>query len=183
MLIHHLLKFDKLLLKIGGEFFLQSWLLLTSFFNLTIVHWSIGPLDRWLYFNFDVNDIQAWKYISLCFWLYLSNEKSYQRSAGVKTTKFLRAYQILKKMEFLISGNVKNYQRSAGVKTIEFFRAFWVRKWIFWYLYFWGGFHQNVQTDPEWEDRRNSTWKVPRDACEAAYCCLTFSAVRTSLLD
>ena len=39
MFIHHFSKFDKFSLKIGGEIICQSWLLLTPFFNLTIVHW------------------------------------------------------------------------------------------------------------------------------------------------
>ena len=38
MFIHHLSKFGKFLLKIGGEIIFQSWLLLTPFSNLTIVH-------------------------------------------------------------------------------------------------------------------------------------------------
>ena len=37
--IHHLSKFGKFLLKIGGEIICQSRLLLTPFFNLTIVQW------------------------------------------------------------------------------------------------------------------------------------------------
>ena len=37
MFIHHLSKFGKFSLKIGGEIIFQSWLLLTPFFNLTIV--------------------------------------------------------------------------------------------------------------------------------------------------
>ena len=45
MFIHHLSKFDKFPLKIGGEITFQSWLLLTPFFNLTIVHWfCFSPL-------------------------------------------------------------------------------------------------------------------------------------------
>ena len=37
MFIHHLSKFGKFSLKIVGEIICQSWLLLTPFFNLTIV--------------------------------------------------------------------------------------------------------------------------------------------------
>ena len=37
----------------------------------------------------------------LDFWPYLGNEKSYRRSAGVNTTRFLRAFHISKKIEFL----------------------------------------------------------------------------------
>ena len=40
MFIHHLSKFGKFSLKIGGEIIVQSLLLLTPFFNLTIVHWK-----------------------------------------------------------------------------------------------------------------------------------------------
>ena len=72
--------------------------------------------------------------------LYLGNEKSYQRSAGVKTTGFLRAFQISKKWNFLISGfldfcifldfwlylgNEMSYWRSAVVKATKFF-YFWM---------------------------------------------------------
>ena len=35
------------------------------------------------------------------FWPYLSNEKSYCRSTGVKTTQYSRAFQIFQKMEFM----------------------------------------------------------------------------------
>ena len=43
--------------------------------------------------------------IFLDFWSYLGNEKSYHRSAGVKTTGFLRAFPISPKMlNFWISG-------------------------------------------------------------------------------
>ena len=39
MFIHHLSKFDKFSLKIGGEIICQTWLLFTPYFNLPIVHW------------------------------------------------------------------------------------------------------------------------------------------------
>ena len=38
MFVHHLLKFDRFSLKIGGEIIFQSWPLLTPFFNFWIVH-------------------------------------------------------------------------------------------------------------------------------------------------
>ena len=51
MFIHHLSKFGKFSLKIGGEIIFQSWLLLTPFFNLTIVQLRGCPpswmLDWW----------------------------------------------------------------------------------------------------------------------------------------
>ena len=66
----------------------------------------------------------------------MTNEKSYRRFAGVKTTRFLREFQTFKKTDFLISGfldflldfwlylgNKKSYRRSAGVKSTGFFRA------------------------------------------------------------
>ena len=47
MFLHHLSKFDKFSLKIGGEIIFPSWLLSTPFFNLTIVQW-LNKIDRFL---------------------------------------------------------------------------------------------------------------------------------------
>jgi len=44
--------------------------------------WISGFLDFWIFLDFR---------------LYLGNEKSYQKSAGVKTTRFLRAFWIFQK--------------------------------------------------------------------------------------
>ena len=65
-------------------------------------------------------------------WQFLGNEKSYRRTAGVKTTEFSRAFQVFKnKWNFWISvflfflvwpylGNEKSYQRSADGYTTWF---------------------------------------------------------------
>ena len=62
----------------------------------------------------------------------------------VKTTEFLRAFQIFKTVGFLdfcisvfsfIFSNIlgkKSYGKSAGVKTTEFFRAFQFSAWVTW---------------------------------------------------
>ena len=60
--------------------------------------WISGFLDFWISGFLDF-------WIFLDFRLYLGNEKSYQKSAGVKTTRFLRAFWIFQKnMKFWISG-------------------------------------------------------------------------------
>ena len=90
---------------------------------------------------------------------YLGNEKSYRRSAGVKTTGFSRAFWIFQKiwnfgfldfwifgfldfwifLDFrLYLGNENSYRKSAGVKTTGFSRAFWSfqKIWNFGFLNF-----------------------------------------------
>ena len=59
MLIHHFSNFDKFSLKIGGEIIFQSWLLLTPFFNLTIVQWSIQRSSSWAT-NYTWNTLCVW---------------------------------------------------------------------------------------------------------------------------
>ena len=56
-------------------------------------------------YNFWISEFRISKFLDFCifwdFWLYLGNEKSYQRSVGIKTTKFLRAFQNFEKFDFL----------------------------------------------------------------------------------
>jgi len=95
--------------------------------------------------------------VTLDFWLYLGNKKSYRRSPGVKTTEFSGAVKIFKNLFFCISefqdfkisvffyfwlylGNKKSYPRFAGVKPTKFLGLFkfWKEKKKLGFLYFFG---------------------------------------------
>ena len=67
MFIHHLSKFDKFSLKIGGEIIFQSWLLLTPFFSLTIVQWVDG--FSWRYSTRCLSGVGTMIHLPCTVWL------------------------------------------------------------------------------------------------------------------
>ena len=89
-------------------------------------------------FRFPKNQLDFWNFFFGFLAIY-RERKSYRRSAAVKTTGCLRAFQIskyVKYLDFWISlfldflylwpylGNEKSYRRSSGVKTTGFLGLF-----------------------------------------------------------
>ena len=67
MFFHHLSKFDKFSLKFGGEMIVQSWLLLTPFFSLTIVQWVDG--FSWRYSTRCLSGVGTMIHLPCTVWL------------------------------------------------------------------------------------------------------------------